>query len=315
MRGVFRHEFRHVAAAAADIEHTCAGFHGAQRKRVAGAVAELQVVGFLHCAHVELPVVEQIFAVQRRADHRLEAIPRILEAVHVAHLVAVVRGDGDFRDAQPGVMELHDDVRVEVKIVRVSLKRDVLQRLHGVEPVAAVKLAQRRAEHDVLVTREHLVADPFIHRHPARERVLLFDHPRAKHRIRLTFNQRLDQRGQLLRRILAVAVDERHDVKSVVDRVTVAELLIPAIALIHRVSQRHDPQVVAVGLVLDPLRKRLIFRRIVDNEHLDTAVAQRCRDAVEHTADGLLRVIRDDENEDALLRKVDGVGHDWAGLL
>ena len=43
-------------------------------------------------------------------------------------------------------MQLNDDFGVEMEIVRVALERNPRQRLHRIEPVAAVKFAEMRAE-------------------------------------------------------------------------------------------------------------------------------------------------------------------------
>ena len=59
-------------------------------------------------------------------------------------------------------------------------------------------------------------------------------------------------------------------------------------------------------LVLQAGLKGAILRRIVDDQHLDIAGAQLRGDAVEHALDRLLRVVRDDEDEEALLAEVHG---------
>ena len=110
-----------------------------------------------------------------------------------------------------------------------------------------MKFAQLRAEHRVLEIRQDLVAHPFVERHAAVERILLVDHARAEDRIGVFVDERLEQDGQLFRRVLAVAMDQGDDVEAVVDRVAVAELLVAAVALVLRRAQDRDPEIAFVG--------------------------------------------------------------------
>ena len=273
-----------------------------------GRKAELYVISQLDLAHVELPIVEHVFLVEFGAQHRFENIPRILQPVDVADFVAVKSGDRDFHNPHPGEVQLHDDVGVEMEIVRVPLEGNLRERLHGIQPVAAVKLAELRAEQRVLKLREHLIADPFVERHPAFERVGFVDHPRAKHGVRFLSQKWFYQLRQLLRRVLPVAVDERHDVESVIDRVAVAEFLIAAVALIFRVAQHHDLERPALPLALQPGVKSGVLAEVVDDQHFHIGHAEFGGDAVEDALDGFLGVVGDDENEQAFFGKVDGHG-------
>ena len=106
-----------------------------------------------------------------------------------------------------------------------------------------MKLRELRAEHPVLETGQHLVADPFVERHAASARGPFVDHARAEDRVRFTGEKRREQRRQFFRRVLTVAVDERDDVEAVIDRVAVAELLIPAVALVLRGAENGDLEV------------------------------------------------------------------------
>ena len=111
-------EFRSdVALAAADIEHARTLLHGLDRGGMRGREAELEIVGQFHLPHVEFPIVEQIHLVALRPEHRFADVPRVLEPVHVTDFVAVKSGNRNLGDAQPGEVQLHDDVGIEVKIV------------------------------------------------------------------------------------------------------------------------------------------------------------------------------------------------------
>ena len=68
----------------------------------------------------------------------------------------------------------------------------------------------------------------------------LVDHPRAEDRVGFTGEERREQSRQLFRRVLAVTMDERDDVEAVIDRVAVAELLVPAVTLVLRGAQDGD---------------------------------------------------------------------------
>ena len=93
-----------------------------------------------------------------RPQHRLADVPRVFYSVHVADLVAVVGRDRQFRDAQFLEHELHDDLRVEMEIVRVFLEGNLRQRLGRIKPVAGVELGELGPEHPVLETGQDLVA-------------------------------------------------------------------------------------------------------------------------------------------------------------
>ena len=70
----------------------------------------------------------------------------------------------------------------------------------------------------VLDPREDPVADELVQRHAARARAARLEHPRAEDGIRFAVEQRLDEIGEALRRVLAVSVQERDEIEASLDR-------------------------------------------------------------------------------------------------
>jgi hypothetical protein len=100
-------------------------------------------------------------------------------------------------------------------------------------------------------------------------------------------------------------VNERDDVEALLDGIAIAELLVPAIPLILRIAQDGDAIALAPALVLQTSGERLILGRVVDNEHLDVFTAQLGRNAGKNAADGLFRIVRDNEDQNAFVREIE----------
>ena len=92
--------------------------------------------------NVELLVEEQIHLMQAHTRHGLEDIPGVFQPVHVADLRTVIGRDRQLRDPQSLQDQLNDDFSVEMKVVRVSLERDLRQSLGGIDSVAGMKLGE-----------------------------------------------------------------------------------------------------------------------------------------------------------------------------
>jgi hypothetical protein len=92
-------------------------------------------------------------------------VARVPQPVHAADLVAVERRDRHLLDALPGFIELHDDLGVEVEVVRVPLEGNLAQRCDAVGAVSAVPFAQLHPRHRVLEAREDAIADVLVERH------------------------------------------------------------------------------------------------------------------------------------------------------
>ena len=121
----------------------------------------------------------------------------------------------------------------------------------------------------------------------------------------LALAQRLGQGAEHLGRVLAVAVQQRHEVEAVLDRVMVADLLVAAIALVHRVVE-HGHLEGDVSLPdADRLREGRILGTVVDDQDFDIIrIKQVDRDAPHHFIDGALGEIGDDENKKTQFRYV-----------
>ena len=112
--------------------------------------------------------------------------------------------------------------------------------------------------------------------------------------------QRADEIGQALGRVLPVAVDQRDEIEAALDGEVVADLLVAAVALVDRVEEdvqrkRQRPFALHHARLLEGA----ILRRVVEHQHFDVVLlAERVRHAGEDLADGLLRVVGDDEDEE-----------------
>ncbi len=235
-----------IGFGATDVEDLAAGPGGGECEGMRGRVIELEFVGAARGIHVELAVVKQVHLVDTGAEHRLENVPRVFDAIDAADLVAVVGGDGQFADAQPGQHELDDDLGVEMEIVGVALERNLFERVDRVEPVAGMELGEVRAEERVLEPGQHFVAEEFVKGHPALARPAPGHHAGTEHGVGFPGDQRGEQFGQALGGILAVAVDQRDEIETVFDGVAVAEFLVAAVTLVFGVAQDGDGEAAAV---------------------------------------------------------------------
>src|SRR5262245_31012994 len=131
-----------------------------------------------------------------------------------------------------------------------------------------MKFAQRGAEHGVLDLREDLVADELVERHPARQRRSVRHHSRAEYGVRLTRFERPKELGKGLGRVLAVPMQVRVDVVTLLDRVAVAADLIAAVAEVLLVAKDAELGLSVQGLVAHPDEERVVAARIVEDENL-----------------------------------------------
>ena len=86
----------------------------------------------------------------------------------------------------------------------------------------------------ILETSQDPVTNSLIERHPAFSRRAWNKHPRTEDGIGPAALQRSKEIGQFFRGILPVTMDQSDDIKAVIDRVAIAQLLISAISLILR---------------------------------------------------------------------------------
>ena len=119
--------------------------------------------------------------------------------------------------------------------------------------------------------------------------------------------QRAHQIRQAFRRVLPVAVQQRDEVEAVLDREVVADLLVAAVALVDRVEQhvqRERQRAVALHLAASARRCDPATSRRAPAPRRRTPRRAR-RHAGEDLADGLLRVVGDDQDEEPGLTQVE----------
>src|SRR5688572_27019930 len=133
--------------------------------------------------------------------------------------------------------ELDDDFGVEVKNIRVEIEWNPPQELDRAHFVAGVKFAQLASQDTILIPTQNAVPDIFVERHPALERISAHEHARSQHHIRVPLRERLQQLGKHFRRVLAIAVDQRHEIESTLDGIVIAKLLIAAVTLVYGIRQ------------------------------------------------------------------------------
>ena len=123
--------------------------------------------------------------------------------------------------------------------------------------------------------------------------------------------------GQALRRVLAVAVDQRDEIKPVLDGVAVAEFLVAAVTLVFGVAQDGNLEAAVVVMGPDVVEagvEGVVRRGVVDDEDFDVFGRRRRRgDAVEHPGERRFRVVGDDENQDA--RRGERSGSVWSVVI
>jgi len=174
------------------------------------------------------------------------------------------------------------------------------QRGDAVQPVAGMELGELGAEHGVLERGEDPVADELVERHPALERAEAGHHPAAEHCVGGSLEQGLEETGELLGRVLPIAVDHRHHVEALGDGVGVADLLVSPVTLVVGVAKDGEGQLgvrLLVGLtdVEGP-----IARGVIDDEDLAIPVVEhRPGDPVQHLGERRLCLVGDDEDEES----------------
>ena len=74
--------------------------------------------------------------------------------------------------------------------------------LDRVDAIAGMELAEAGSEQTVLERGQDLVADELVERHPAPQRAARFEHSRAEHHVGRAGDERSDELGQRLGRVL-----------------------------------------------------------------------------------------------------------------
>src|SRR5215831_10091702 len=104
-------------------------------------------------------------------ERRFHAIESVGHPVNVAYLVAVIRGDGPLGDPQSRFMKLDEYLSIEMPLIGIQQKGNLLERLTTVQPVAGMKLGEFHSDNMIFEPGEDLVADKLVQRHAARARI------------------------------------------------------------------------------------------------------------------------------------------------
>ena len=157
-------------------------------------------------------------------------------------------------------------------------------------------------QQQILDAAEDAVAHELVERHAALDRAEPGHHPAAEDGVGASVAQRCDQIGQLLGRVLAVAVHHRDEVEPLADGEGVADLLVAAVALVVFVPQDRHGDLRMRATVGPPDLVGAIARGVVDDQDFAVVVAEnRPRDALEDRRQRVLGVVGDDEDEQSWL--------------
>ena len=164
-----------------------------------------------------------------------------------------------------------------------------------------MELGEAGAEQKILDGGEDAVTDELVEWHPAVESASGRHHPAPEHGVCSAVAKRLEKARKLLGRILAIAVNHGHDIESVRDGGGVPHLLVTAVALVVPVAQKDEGKL-GVGLLVrssdlvGPIRGRIVHDQDLGFPLLEDGA----RDAFEDGAKCRLRLVGDDEDEEAV---------------
>ena len=162
-----------------------------------------------------------------------------------------------------------------------------------------MELGEVGAERRILESGEDAVPDVLVEWHATLACGSPDHDAGAEHRFGLTSDERRQDVGQRLRRILTVAVEHDDDVEAVLDRHLVAGLLVAAIAEIGRLPDERDRQIGDL-LVTQSDEVGRVLTVIVADDHLFDVTPDLVGDAVEHLCERCRGVVRDNQDPDAL---------------
>ncbi len=236
---------------------------------------------------------------QAIAERRADAIQGVGDAVDMADFIAVIGGNGHLADTKAAFEKLEDDLRVEVPIRSQFVQRNAAQGLHGIGAVSGMEFRQARAEQRVLHPGQNLVSVVLVGRHVSAEGRAGNHHARTHHHIGLPGLKRLQQIAHHLRSVLAIAMEQNDDVKTLLHGVLVSPSLIAAIHQVHRVPV--DGQMRAFPLLLDGLADLVgaVLAGVIEDEDLLNFRAKVGRNAMQRVAQVVFRVIGNHENADS----------------
>src|SRR5207237_8040239 len=129
---------------------------------------------------------------------------------------------------------------------------DLLQRMHAVSAVAAVKFRQMHAKRAIFEKRENAVPHVFIKRHAALARApVVLHHARAEDGVSLAGDKRIIYVSQDLWSILSVAVKQHGDIEALFDEISITRFLVAAITQVTFMLQDLEFAVRRKGLETD----------------------------------------------------------------
>ena len=186
---------------------------------------------------IKFSIVEYGEFLRARLQRCLRHIPSVFQSVHMTDLIAVICRDRQFLNPLPGEHKLDDDLRIEMKNVRIQVKRNALERVDTVNPITRMKFTQFRAQRPVLKSSQYFIADKFIKRHTTPLRAP----PLVNIRLPKTACASPATNGstkfrQTFRRILSVSMDKGDEIEVPLDRKVETNFLIAAVSLIHRIE-------------------------------------------------------------------------------
>ncbi len=189
-------------------------------------------------------------------------------------------------------------MRVEVKVVGIQFVVNRLQGIHRVGAVSAVIFAEILTEKGVLRLRQDLVADVLVSGHTTLSCCAGLHHSASEDGVCLASCQGLDQPRQLLGRVLAVTVNQCHKIEIAGYCVSVANLLIPAVALVVAIPEHRQPHLGMRLCVCASDFIRAIFRGVIDDQNLDVEIIHDLiGNAIEDLSQCRLGVIGNDKDQ------------------
>jgi hypothetical protein len=159
-----------------------------------------------------------------------------------------------------------------------------------------MELGEPGAQRRILDARQDPVAQPLVHRHAATPCGAGRHHPRAEDRVALAPLERSDDLRQALRRVLAVAVQEHHDVQPALNGRAIPGLLVATVAEVPQMpDDRRRRRVVGCSPAHGDVHG-VVHAGVVEDQDLVDPGPEVDRDAVQRGGEGRLRVVRHDQD-------------------
>jgi hypothetical protein len=230
---------------------------------------------------------------------RFNNVLGILHSVYVADFVAIVGGNGNFVDAKALVLELDDDFRVEVEIVRHLGEINTAEGVEVVGAVAGVEFGEIQIKGVVFEKGEDLVSDVLVKRHAAPKWAAeVFHHPGAEDSIGFASDKGMVHVGEDFRGVLSVTMEQDDDVEAAFHEVLIAQDLIAAIALVLFVLKDMEFGVGIELLVAKGEGEGFVLAGIVEDDDLFDILPDDIGDTAEDFGESGSGVVSNDQNPD-----------------